>query len=298
MGKVDITEKTLLDYNDVFADIVNVLLFNGTRFVSEKELGPTGTRSQYKADSAEIHEQERDVSKLFSRKGVILSLIGIENQVRQERFMPVRVISYDGQSYRTQLLKKHVKRVYPVVTIVLYFGMTHWKHGRHLSEVIDIQDDIRPFISDYEMKNLYEIAFLSPEQVKMFRSDFRYVADYFVQKRMNQNYKPSPDTIRHVDAVLKLMSVLTGDDRFRKAAKSHPAKKGAKSMEAILDRMIAEGEARGEKRGEKRGVVRYCIEKQKMTPKQISAELKISVDEVNGIIAELKNEKKSKKRRH
>ena len=77
-------------------------------------------------------------------------------------------------------------------------------------------------------------------------------------------------------------------------------------MEAILDRMIAEGEARGEKRGEKRGeergekrgVVRYCIEKQKMTPKEISAELELSEDEVNRIVAEIKNEKKSKKRRH
>ena len=29
MGQKDITEKMLADYNDVFADIVNTLLFNG-----------------------------------------------------------------------------------------------------------------------------------------------------------------------------------------------------------------------------------------------------------------------------
>ena len=29
MGKADLTEKILEDYNDVFADIVNVLLFKG-----------------------------------------------------------------------------------------------------------------------------------------------------------------------------------------------------------------------------------------------------------------------------
>ena len=29
MGEKDITEKILADYNDVFADIVNVLLFGG-----------------------------------------------------------------------------------------------------------------------------------------------------------------------------------------------------------------------------------------------------------------------------
>ena len=29
MGQKDITEKILADYNDIFADIVNVLLFHG-----------------------------------------------------------------------------------------------------------------------------------------------------------------------------------------------------------------------------------------------------------------------------
>ena len=38
MGQKDITEKLLEDYNDVFADIVNVLLFRGNRIVKEESL--------------------------------------------------------------------------------------------------------------------------------------------------------------------------------------------------------------------------------------------------------------------
>lgn len=34
----DIVEKTLKSYNDVFADIVNVLLFDGKAVVNENEL--------------------------------------------------------------------------------------------------------------------------------------------------------------------------------------------------------------------------------------------------------------------
>ena len=34
MAEKDITEKILADYNDVFADIVNVLLFNGEQVIS------------------------------------------------------------------------------------------------------------------------------------------------------------------------------------------------------------------------------------------------------------------------
>ena len=38
MGAKDITEKTLESYSDVFADIINVLLFQGHRIIREEEL--------------------------------------------------------------------------------------------------------------------------------------------------------------------------------------------------------------------------------------------------------------------
>ena len=38
MAEKDITEKILADYNDVFADIVNVLLFDGRQVVSADDL--------------------------------------------------------------------------------------------------------------------------------------------------------------------------------------------------------------------------------------------------------------------
>ena len=40
MAEKDIVEKILADYNDVFADIVNVLLFNGEEIISEDDLEP------------------------------------------------------------------------------------------------------------------------------------------------------------------------------------------------------------------------------------------------------------------
>ena len=37
MGEKDITEKTLESYNDVFADILNALLFNGKQVVDPND---------------------------------------------------------------------------------------------------------------------------------------------------------------------------------------------------------------------------------------------------------------------
>ena len=38
MAEKDIAEKTLEAYNDVFADIINVLLFDGKQHIREEEL--------------------------------------------------------------------------------------------------------------------------------------------------------------------------------------------------------------------------------------------------------------------
>ena len=43
----DITEKQLEALNDVFADIVNVLIFNGRQVVHEDDLEPAMPQSQF-----------------------------------------------------------------------------------------------------------------------------------------------------------------------------------------------------------------------------------------------------------
>ena len=54
----------------MFADIVNVLLFDGRQVVSADDLETVKDRSQYKADG-KIHEQERDVSKVLKLMSVL-----------------------------------------------------------------------------------------------------------------------------------------------------------------------------------------------------------------------------------
>ena len=66
----DITEKHLEAYNDVFADIVNVLLFDGQRRVCPDDLRDARARTLYKTDG-KLHEQERDVSKLWVSEGTV-----------------------------------------------------------------------------------------------------------------------------------------------------------------------------------------------------------------------------------
>lgn len=126
MAEKDITEKLLFEAEDVFADILNVLLFDGREVIHPRALQPAGQRSQLKIKSA-IHEQERDVSKLWTEGGVRFALLGLENQTEAEQDMVLRVFSYDGASYKEQVVHNRQRGAekwapYPAVTIVLYFG--------------------------------------------------------------------------------------------------------------------------------------------------------------------------------
>ena len=265
MAEKDAVEKTLEAYNDVFADIVNVLLFQGERVVKEEELEDETPRSIYKADG-KLHEQERDTAKYWKDCNVQIALYGFENQTKSDADMALRVISYDGAAYRSQLLGNgpwttgiedvrpdgnSTPRRYPVVTLVLYFGEKHWNKPLSLKECLDIPDKLKPFVSDYRI-NLFEIAWLEEEQVELFTSDFKIVADYFVQMRKNKEYRPSEEVMRHVDEVLKLMTVLTGDNRFEEVL-NESGKGDVKKMCEVLDRVEARGEARGKAIGKAMG---------------------------------------------
>ena len=257
MGAKDITEKILADFNDVFADIINGVLFDGKQVVSEHALENVKDRSQYKFNN-KIHEQERDLAKRWIPYKICFALYGLEHETGAEPYMPMRIIGYDGAAYRGQLTKRERDRPnFPVITIVLYFGTKHWDQPRTLYECMNIQENLKPFVSDYKI-NVVEVAFLD-DKLDNFHSDFRIIAEYFVNKRRNMEYIPSAQEIQHVDEFLKLLQALTGDDRYFDVLNllQKEAKKEGVNMCEILDKVenrgIAIGEIRGEKRGEKRG---------------------------------------------
>ena len=128
--------------------------------------------------------------------------------------------------------------------MVLYFGFDRWSGPMSLKECLDIPEIFEPYVNDYKM-NLFEIAWLSPEQVKLFKSDFRYVADYFVQVRMTGKYVPKDDdgTIAHIQELLQLLSVMSGDHRFEDILTDKNAKEVPKNMSSVIDMYIEQGAA-------------------------------------------------------
>ena len=210
MNGKDITQKMLERYNDVFADIVNVLLFNGKRIVDEDALIDTPVDSTLKIDG-EIHSQDRDVAKYWKNSQINIALFGLENQTVPDKLMPMRVIGYDGAEYKKQVLEENrYKKKYPVITLVLYMGYDrNWKYSNSLLDLLEVDENLKPYVSDYKI-NIFEIAFLDREKIELFKSDFRMLADYLYQMRTTNSYKGDESNIKHVDEILMLMSAMSG----------------------------------------------------------------------------------------
>lgn len=147
------------------------------------------------------------------------------------------------------------ENLYPVVTLVLYFGHDKpWNGPLSLKERLNIPKEFEPYVNDYKI-NLFQIAYLTHEQVELFQSDFKVVADYFVQKRENGDYIPSSQDLTHVQETLQLLSIMTNDNRFEEAYNTNTdgQKGGPRNMCDVLDKVENRGIEKGIVKGESRG---------------------------------------------
>ena len=258
MQDKDVTEKMLEKYNDVFADILNVLLFGGRNVVDEAALKDALPMSMLKIDGR-VRSQERDIAKYWRKNKINVALFGLENQTTANKIMPLRVFGYDGAEYVKQSRKENIdKAKYPVITLVLYLGYEkRWNYPKTLFEILDIDEEIKPYVNDFKI-NLFEIAYLDKEKINLFKSDFRILADYLYQMRVNKDYIADETTIEHVEELLTLMSAMTGDNRFEETINDLKGKEKINMCE-VLDRVEARGIEKGIEQGIEQGVKRGTI---------------------------------------
>ena len=227
MGGKDMSQREFAEYEDTFADIVNVLLLNGKRLITPEELKAATIKSSYKDKKLRLRMQERDVAKFWERCNIIIAMIGMENQISVHRAMPVRLIGYDGATYRDQLNKIEPEDelltdgkdkallIYPVINLVLHFDYKRrWTVPSTLKECFaNVPPELEPYINDYKI-NVFEIAWLPDDTIGKFQSDFRFVADYYSQMRKTGKWQPMPGKVAHMKELFDMFNALTGDKRF------------------------------------------------------------------------------------
>ena len=255
MGEKDILEKKLLMFNDVFADFVNGIMFDGKDIVKEDELVDLSGWSHYKGDDSKHRFQDRDVVKLWKKEKVVISLIGIENQDIPDKNMVFRVLSYDGASYRSQLVEEESRKrkknasidgelqdIFPVITFVIYYGEEEWRHETTLHKRLNLDSELKHYVSDYSI-NLIDLKKLSEDDINKFKKDFKLIADYMVK---GSKHKADRIDLNHPEEVSELILRLTGEELPFEVE----CEEGGKNMEKFFEPMFERAEARGEARGE------------------------------------------------
>ena len=279
----DISENNLIEDADVFADIVNVNLFDGENEITEKDIRSMPTVSSYKDLDGTLHKQIRDVLKLVYNLGGCIALIGCESQQDINRIMPVRDMGYTYTAYMKQIQditagnRKNKNSAYtkvlhedqklmPVATFILYFGDEKWEKPLTLMYMLDIPEDKTDFWK--QLINDYPIRVISvadqPETVRdKYKSDFRIIADYMALRnnkiKVKQYFKNNDQELIHVEHVLDLLHALSGDSRFgfirQRYEEMEEAEKGEnRKMCLLLDAIEEEGFEKGMKQGIKQGI--------------------------------------------
>lgn len=203
MGKGNAAVKQWLGNKNRYADLFNGVVFEGKKVVLPEELEPIESESDIlitdKNENTKEIQRHRDLIMRW-KKGTILVVLGCENQEKIHYAMPVRNMLYDGLSYTEQIKKlkeQHRKnksekmtdseflsgfcksdKIYPVITIVFYYGKEPWDAGKSLYEMFpeEILENypqlLEKYVPNYHI-NLVEAGNI--EQCELFQTDLQEI---------------------------------------------------------------------------------------------------------------------------
>ena len=225
----DLAEKKLLDCNDVFADIVNAVVFQGKPVIRPEDLREVHPVSAY--SEGDFRQLELDIAKRWVKRKTTLCFLGAENQNEIEPDMLFRNIGYNGVTYREELNRG--KERYPVITFVLYYGDKPWNKPLSLYETLgNIPEEMKRYVNDYRM-NLIDVKRMDKETIQKLQSDFRVITEH-IQNRNRSNYQPD-DTRRidHAEEVGAFMTEYTGIN-YSSAVQSLRKRRKKITMKSLL----------------------------------------------------------------
>ncbi|MBO5555180.1 MAG: Rpn family recombination-promoting nuclease/putative transposase [Solobacterium sp.] len=225
----DLAEKKLLDCNDVFADIVNAVVFQGKPVIRPEDLREVHPVSAY--SEGDFRQLERDIVKRWVKGKTTLCFLGAENQNEIDPDMLFRNIGYDGVTYREELNRG--KERYPVITFVLYYGDKPWNKPLSLYETLgNIPQELKRYVNDYRMI-LIDIKRLDKKTIQRLQSDFRVITEH-IQNRNRNDYEPD-DTrkIVHAEEVGAFMTEYSGIN-YSSAVQSLRKRRKKITMKSLL----------------------------------------------------------------
>ena len=271
MGAKDLAEKNLLQYKDVFSDIVNVNLFGGRCYVSAEELSREPGELITKAVSDDkLRQLQMDVPMKCKKHNRSFFLC-LENQSDKNNVMPVRDMGYQHAKYMEQIkeakesnrktgnyptpMTKELndsQKLSPVITLVLNYSQKEWKKPRCLNDMLEFPEDIGEELTKWIPEHpicIINLASQSETTIRQYQSDFKYIVRYLCcrndRKKLDEYFQTTEFELDHPEAFLDWLSAVTNDRRYRKAKEliEETEGKGGKELEQKIENLTADVEA-------------------------------------------------------
>lgn len=248
MGQKDLAAKQFERSPEVFADIVNALIFEGKQVVFPKDLQPAPTESLYQAADGALRSQYNDVSKYEMKQGRIVVQYTLENQSGPDYRIVLRKAGYEGAIYRQQY---DGDEAYPVITLVLYWGDRVWNTDvdlYHFFRKKRIHGMVRKYIDNVRV-HVYPMKRLSEQVRQRFQGDMKIVVDYLAE---GKKYEPTDQKIADVAGTMRMLHALTGEISFINNMEKLEAvqKRGGRvTMCEVVDKFVQRGRAQGIEEG-------------------------------------------------
>lgn len=244
MGKKDIGLKSYLRNMARYADLWNGGVFCGKQIVKAEELQEmTPVRS--KSDKQAVVERTGDLVMKQNYDGQRFAVLSLENQ--------------DEIDY--EMLKKD-DRLFPVATLIVYWGKEEWQGPRSLHDMIDFGEgstmlsrELRRWIPEYPLHFLDLSTF---EHFEYFRTELRPLLELFKRRgsrkkfmeylEQNKEYWDMNDESWHI---LGQLTNFKNIDKFIKRKNE----RGKEEKRMFIDDMIDEAEAKGKAEGKAEDII-------------------------------------------
>ena len=283
MGKADVYESDYLENEEVFADLVNGVLYQGEQVVKPCELEEQDgeLRSILGED---VKKTLRDKVKLW--KGTVIAVLVVENQTKVDYRMVTRAMLAESMAYDKQWKKLRDKnraqekqqeerveedefvsgmrkgdKFIPVITIVIYYGKEKpWDGARTLYELLDVEgneEKILPYVSNYRL-NLFD--YHDYDDFDRFHSELQSVFEFLRyagdKESMKIRLEQHRERYENLSGQAKVLLTKLANIRKIPGVGEKEFEKGDFSMCKAFEDMRKEGFIEGEKKGEIKGEVK------------------------------------------
>lgn len=284
MGKEDIGLKTYLEDTRRYADLWNGSVFKGKQMLKAgglKEVSPVLS----KADAGIALEKIRDLVMMESREGQCFAVYAVENQENIDYSMPARIMLQEALEYNRQIRKimrenrkrdeayqagegnkvfqnagerlyrvRQDDRLYPIATLVIYWGEQEWNGPKSLHEMIAFNEkgtllgaELRKLVPEYPLHFLDLTSF---QHFEYFKTELRPLLELYQRRNSKENfleYLNNTEKYENMDEESwYLLSQLTNSKSIRNLIQRRKQEeREEKSMCKALDDLIADGKAEG-----------------------------------------------------